>query len=289
MAGHERRRAGRCGLGCDHAERFREHGWHDRHVRQREQVGEMAVVQRTGEERPLGRLFLELPAIVAEANDHRARIELLERFEEHVDALVVQKLPEVDDGWRVGCEERRQPFRITLVRQAFARVPGIRRIGARLGEQSLQCELSRFGLELVHVDAGRNLVHAVDVTDDLLENVADVGRPDEHRPRGGERRAAPLNQVGIAAHGVLELGSMRLDGERKAARVSDRGAEQDVVREDHISGEVGADRGRVQGDIAVTFPAREVLEELRLDALIAVQHEDRQQAADVRPEDPRTS
>ena len=43
--------------------------------------------------------------------------------------------------------------------------------------------------ELVHVDAGRHLVDALDVADDLVEHLADVRRADERRVRA--RRAPP--------------------------------------------------------------------------------------------------
>src|SRR2546430_2420513 len=45
-----------------------------------------------------------------------------------------------------------------------------------------------------------------------------------------------------------------------------------------------AEGGRVQRDVALALGAREVLEQLRLEPLVAVEHEDGQKAADVRPE-----
>ncbi len=68
---------------------------------------------------------------------------------------------------------------------------------------------------------------------------------------------------------------MRLDDEWQAACDPDRSAEQHVVRKHEIGGHVRAQRRRVQGDVAVTFGAREVLQQLCFDALVAIEHEDR--------------
>ena len=59
---------------------------------------------------------LELLAVVAEADDHRARVHVAQRLEQNVDALVVEQLPEVDDGRLVAGEERRQALGVPFVR-----------------------------------------------------------------------------------------------------------------------------------------------------------------------------
>ena len=92
-----------------------------------------------------------------------------------------------------------------------------------------------------------------------------------------ERLAPPRRQLGVAAHRVLELGAVRLDRERRAGRGADRPAEQDVVREDEVGRQQLAQRRRVRLDVALALVAREVLEEPRLEPLVAVEHEDRQQ------------
>ena len=48
----------------------------------------MAVLERTGEERPLRSEPLELVAVVAEADDHGPRVDLAKRLEQDVDSLV---------------------------------------------------------------------------------------------------------------------------------------------------------------------------------------------------------
>jgi hypothetical protein len=45
-------------------------------------VHEVAVLERPGEERARRRRSLELLAVVAEADDHRARVELAQRLEQ---------------------------------------------------------------------------------------------------------------------------------------------------------------------------------------------------------------
>ena len=62
-------------------------------------------------------------------------------------------------------------------------------------------------------------------------------------------------------------------------------AEQDVVREHDVGRQLFADRRGVQGDVAVAFGGSEVRQHPRLDAFVAVEHEHRQQAADVGPDD----
>ncbi len=111
MARDERRRPGRRGLGGHHPERLREDRGHDDGVREREQVDEVPVLQGAREQRPRRRGRLELRPVVAEADDHGAGVEALERLEEDVDALVVEELAEVDDRRLVAGEERRERAR----------------------------------------------------------------------------------------------------------------------------------------------------------------------------------
>ena len=66
-----------------------------------------------------------------------------------------------------------------------------------------------------------------------------------------QRLGAPGRERGVAAHRVLELGAVRLDGERRAGGGADRAAEEDVVREDDVGGKQGADRGGVRLDPGV--------------------------------------
>ena len=71
---------------------------------------------------------------------------------------------------------------------------------------------------------------------------------------------------------------MCLDGVACAAGRADRAAGQNVVREDQIGRKELPDGGGVAFDVALPFLGRELLEEARLLAFVAVEHEDRQRA-----------
>src|SRR5215213_5502820 len=140
----------RC-LGSDHAERLREDRGYDRGVAQRKQRREVAVLESSGEERPLRPERLQLRAVVAEADDHRLRLEVVERLEQKVDALVVDELPEVDDRRLLAREEACEALGVAVVGQALVRVARVRRIASRLVEQSRQCLAARQRPERVDV------------------------------------------------------------------------------------------------------------------------------------------
>ena len=105
--------------------------------------------------------------------------------------FLLDQLAEVDDGRLVAGEERREPRGVAVVGQPLARVARVRRVVARLLDQRRERLVARAERELVDVDAGRHLVDAVDVPDDVLEHLADVRRADVRRLRGSERLARP--------------------------------------------------------------------------------------------------
>ena len=102
--------------------------------------------------------------------------------------------------------------------------------------------------------------------------------------RARERLRPPRAEVGATAHRVLELRAVRLDGERGAGRESHGAAEKDVVREHEVGRQQLAHRGGVR-----LHPALELLPgAVRnatdvVEALVAVEHEDRKETAHVRP------
>ena len=137
-------------------------------------MDEVAVLERAGEERPRAGERLELGPVVAEADDHGAGVDLPQRLEQHMDALVVEELAEIDDGRLVAGQERGEPLRVPLVRQALVCVAGIRRVATRLLEQAGERLVARPRPPLVDIHARRHFVHALDVTDHLLEHLPDV-------------------------------------------------------------------------------------------------------------------
>ncbi len=228
-------------------------------------------------------------SVVAEADDDRLRVEVVQRLEHDVHAFVEEELAEVDDGrFRLG-EELGEALGVAGIRQALVRVAGVRRIAARLVEQRRECAGTRLGHELVSVDAGRHFVHAVDVTDDVFQHVPDVLRADEDSLSARERFASPRRELVVAAHRVLQLGAVRFDRVARTRRGGDRPAEQDVVREHEVGRQVLAQSCGVQLDIALTLGSREVLQQLRLEPFVTVEDEGGQDAADVRPHDLSTA
>ena len=82
---------------------------------------------------------------------------------------------------------------------------------------------------------------------------------------------------------------MRLDRVARAARRADRPAEQHVVREDEVGRQVLAERRCVRLDVRLALREGEVLEQARLEPLVAVEDEHGQQAADVGLHDGRAA
>ena len=123
------------------------------------------------------------------------------------------------------------------------------------------------------------------MADDLLEHVADVLGAHEHGPGAGEGVPPPGRELLVAAHRVLELGAVGLDRVARAARGCDRPAEQDVVREHEIGGQVLAEGFRVGRHVCVALGLRQLRQAARVEALVAIEDEDRQQAPDVGPHD----
>ncbi len=262
-------------LGRDHAERLREDRRHDGDVAEREQVDEVTVLERAGEDRPGRRDRLERLAVVAEADDDGADVEAAQRLEQHLHALVLDQLADVDDRGLVARERVLEARRVAGIGMALV---AVLRVELGLRDQAGERAQPVLGRELVDVDARRNLVHAVDVADDVLEHGADVRRADEDRLRAGERLRSPALQLRSSAHRVLELGAVRLHRVARTARGADRPAEEHVVREHEVGRQQFAHGGGVRLDVAVALLDREVLQQPRLEALVAVEHEDRQQA-----------
>ena len=116
-----------------------------------------------------------------------------------MDALVAEELPEVDDGRLVAGEERREPLARSPRRGAArSRCPDSAGRAAPRRRARRSAVVARLRPPLVDVDAGRNLVHAVDVAAHLLDDLADVRRADERRP---SRARAPLSPTPRARAG----------------------------------------------------------------------------------------
>ena len=214
------------GLGGDHAERLGEDRRHDRGLGERQQVDEMPVLERAGEERlargQRARLLLQRAAVVAEADDHGARVEAADRVEQQVHALVHDQLPEVDDdraARRRGTPRaarrcpRRAAARSRCRGSAGRRAPP--RSGRRAPRRAAPGTNSSTSTPGGTSSTGRTR------PDDLLDHLPDVRRADERRLRARERLGPPRLEPRPPAHRVLELGPVRLHAERHAARGAD--------------------------------------------------------------------
>ena len=230
---------------------------------------------------PVG-LSLEVGALGAEADDHGAAIDVAQCLEQHLHALVVDQLAEVDDGRDIAREKLGQPLGVVLVRQPLARVAGVGRIGAGLGQQAPQGVLPGLRQPGADVDTGRHGADALDRSADLGDDVADVLGADDHRGGAGHRFCTPARELLVAAHRVLELRAVGGHGVARARRLGDRAAENHVAGDDEIGRQSLAHRRGIGGDPGVEFGARRVLHALHAIAVVLVDHEDRQEPADIR-------
>ena len=106
-------------------------------------------------------------------------------------------------------------------------------------------------------------------------------RADDHCVRALEDVEPPLLELGVPAHGVLQLGAVRLDDERRTGGDADRPAEEHVVAEEEIRGQVLAHGGGVCLHPAVELVAAAVLHPLHVTPFVLVENEGRQQRARV--------
>ena len=117
-----------------------------------------------------------------------------------------------------------------------------------------------------------------------------MARADERRLGAGEGVATGGLELRAAAQRVLELRPVRLHPVGQAARSTDSAAHQHVVGEDEVGPAEPSQRIRIRLDEARALAHRHVLQEDRLETLVPVEHEHRQQAArQLRPHDARAA
>ena len=98
-------------------------------------------------------------------------------------------------------------------------------------------------------------MHSLDVIADVLDDRADVCRPDEHRGRRTEHLTTPFLQLRPATHRVLELGAVGLHGIRGTRGTTDGAAEKHVIAEEKICRQVLAHGRGVRVDPGVELVA----------------------------------
>ena len=199
VAGDERRTAGSGGLGRHHPERLGEDRRHDARVREREQVPEVPVLERAGEERldpALGGTLLERRPLRAEADDDEAGVRsrrARRRGRAPPSARSASRSRRRPGGRRRGSAPggRRCPRRAGAPRA----LPGF---GASRRASSISAAsggVAGLGHPLVDIDAGRHLDHVLRVAAHLGEDGADVLGPDERCARSCQRRSTPGREL----------------------------------------------------------------------------------------------
>ena len=177
-----------------------------------------------------GGLPLELGAVVAEADDHRPRVDPSQRLEQDLHALVLDQLAVVHDGAAVAGEERREPLRVALVRQALLRVARVRRIEPRLGEELLE----RLGSRGAGLHSSTSTPGGISWTPSTVPQTSRTTLrmcPEPTIVAAAPASASPpqADSAVVAAHRVLELRAVRLDhvaaaaAPRRRARPAARG------------------------------------------------------------------
>ena len=121
-------------------------------------------------------------------------------------------------------------------------------------------------------------MHAVDVADDVLEHLADVRGADEDRLGLRERLAPPRRELRVAAHRVLELRAVRLDAKRAPAQPPTGPPSRTWFAKTRSAGRSSRNAAAFALDVALALRRSQILEPPRLEPLVAVEHEDRQQA-----------
>src|SRR4051794_33392162 len=234
-------------------------------------MAEVAVLEGAREEHAFARGSLQLLARRPEADDDGSRVEVRERLEEQVHALLLAELPNVDYSRSLPGEELLEPPGVAGVRLSLR---GGRRVPVRLLEERGERLIPRTRPELLDIHARRDDTHTLGPADDLCEDAPDVLGPGENLGRGGQALARPGAELLVPAHRELEFRSVRLDGEGHARCGADRRTEEDVVREQEIGRQVLPHDGRVLRDEAVAFGPAQVLEVAGLHVRVAVEHED---------------
>ena len=244
----ERRAAGRRRLRRDHAECLGEDRRHDACVGEREQMPEVSMLERPGEEgRDTARRRHAPPAPRARARSRRRR-------DRHPYRPARRSGPGHPSA-RSACRSRRR---------RLARGEGRPRAGWRCPRPGVAPRRSRDSADRRRASSSRPASaasrgcgthssmstpggtsitfsvwpHTSASTVRMWSEPTNVARA----PR--ERVCAPGREARIAAHRVLELGAVCLDGERRAGSGPDRPAEEHVVREDEVSREERPDARR---------------------------------------------
>ena len=248
---------------------------------------EVPVLERPGEE---GRdtacrgTLLQCRALGPEADDDETGTETGQRVDQDMDALLLDQLAEVDDDGSLRAKEGSS--RVALPpsgsrSSAFQDSGGSRRASSSRSASAASRDCGTHSS--MSTPGGTSTTFSV-----WPQTSAKTLRMCSEPTNVPGRRAAnlpPRRETRVAAHRVLELGTVCLDCEWCSGGGPDRAAEKHVVREHDIGRQERPERGGVRLDPVVELLARTVLHAAHVVAVIAVEDEDRQQAPDVGSQD----
>ena len=229
MAGDERRASGRRGLGRDHAERLGEDRRDDAPVGEREQVGEVPVVERAREQHP--------PAAPAPAARRGSRRSRRPRLRASKPASASRRtctpfcsisLPKYTTRCVAG-EEAGEPVGVAVVGQPLARVAGVRQVSSRLVEQRLEGSARGSGTQSSMSTPGGISKHALDGPHDFLEDLRMCAEPTNVAPPAARVSAPRPTSAALPRieYSSSEPCALTANGAPVAAPTG--AAEQDVV------------------------------------------------------------
>ena len=229
-------------------------------------------------------------AVVAEADDHGARVEPAQRLEQQLHALVLDQLPEVDDDRPVAGEERGEPLGVALVRQPLARrcrgSAGRARASVEQRRERLVTRLRARTRRRRRPGGTSNTGSTGPTTSSSTSRMC--ARADEGRLRAPRATRAP--HCSSRGRPRIEYSSsepcaLTRNGSPLAAPT---GAPISTwFAKTRSAGSELAQRRRVRLDVARALVLGEVLQQPRLEPLVAVEHEHRQQPArQLGPHDP---
>ena len=227
---------------------------------------------------------LECLPVVAEADDHRARIDVAQRLQQDVDALVVEELPEVDDRRLLVLRER-PPAARRCPRPGAARsaLPGFG--GSRRASSSSPASASARGRgrqSSTSTPGGTSWTRSTWPTTSCSTSRMCA----EPTKTASACSSASLPHAPSASLPRIEYSSSdpcALTANRAPLAAPTGPPSRTWFAKTRSAGRCSRSAAAFALDPRVELGPRAVLDELHLVALVAVEHEHRQQPADVRP------
>ena len=211
-----------------------------------------------GEEDALCRLAARAVAIVAEPDDHRPRVHLVQRFEQDVDALVVERLPRRRSSAARFGEERRQDLRCPR-RVPPVHLPGFDQVERAL-DQVLERLFARFRNEFSTSTPGAPWTRSTWPTTSSSTFGCAPSRRRSRRP--ARASPSPRREPPRSHASSTRAGAVRLDREARSVAAPTGAPRRTWLQKTRSAGSSSRSCGIGLDEAA---PARCSLEQLRLD------------------------